>query len=188
MPLMRPATDEDLPAVLAMNADDVPKVAAMDRDRLAYLRALAHRFHVVDVDGTVAGFVVTLRAGTAYDSLNYRWFADRYGDGFHYLDRIVIHPGYRRRGLAGFVYDQVEQDAAAAGRLALEVNLVPRNEPSLAFHTRRGFAPVGERGDPDHLLSMLVKPLPGTTGKGTAAGVAHSPRAGAGRGRERLWP
>ena len=40
----------------------------------------------------------------------------------------MLHEDFRRRGLGGFVYDEVERVAAPYGRLALEVNLVPRND------------------------------------------------------------
>jgi uncharacterized protein len=45
------------------------------------------------------------------------------------------------------------------GRMTLEVNLVPRNEASLAFHERRGYAEVGRLGDQEHLVSLMEKPL-----------------------------
>ena len=72
--------------------------------------------------------MVTFAPGAAYDSDNYRWFTERHRRGFYYLDRIVLHERFRRRGLGGFVYDEVERVAAPYGRLALEVNLVPRND------------------------------------------------------------
>jgi hypothetical protein len=112
---------------------------------------------VLDVDGAFAGFVITFGPGTTYDSDNYRWFAGRYGDGFYYLDRIVLHERFRRRGLGGFVYDEVEALARKHGRMALEVNLVPRNDASLAFHEARGYVEVGRRGDEDHLVCLMEK-------------------------------
>jgi predicted GNAT superfamily acetyltransferase len=57
------------------------------------------------------------------------------------------------------VYDEVEAVAKRHRRLALEVNLVPRNDASLAFHERRGFAEVGRLGDANHLVSLMEKEL-----------------------------
>ncbi len=158
MPTLRPLDDADIPHVLDLNARNVVMLAPMDEPRLHELREQADLFHVVEVDGGFAGFVVTFRPGTAYDSDNYRWFAERH-ERFYYLDRIVLHEDYRRRGLGGFVYNEVERVAAPYGRLALEVNLVPRNDPSLAFHDARGYVEVGRVGDEDHLVSMREKPL-----------------------------
>jgi len=158
VPLLRPVHDRDVADVLALNERNVVALAPMDEPRLHELRGLAHRFDVVDVDGAFGGFVVTFEAGTSYDSENYRWFSDRHDD-FYYLDRIVLHEDVRRRGLGGFVYDEVERTAARHGRLALEVNLVPRNEPSLLFHERRGYVEVGRLGDERHLVSLMEKRL-----------------------------
>ncbi len=151
--------DADLDAVRALNEAHVPKVAAADEARIAYLRELSDRFDVIEVGGKVAGLVVTFTPGSAYDSSNYRWFSERYGDRFYYLDRVVVDAGVRRRGVAGRVYDELEGVAASYGRMALEVNLVPRNDGSLAFHAKRGYAEVGQLGDADHLVSLMTKTL-----------------------------
>nr|WP_253945397.1 GNAT family N-acetyltransferase [Nocardioides sp. zg-DK7169] len=136
----------------------------MDADRLATIQGWAHRADVVEVDDgegpQVAGFVIVFDGGSAYDAENYAWFTERYGEELHYLDRIVFAPRFRRRGLGGFVYDVVERDAAARGRLTLEVNARPANEPSLAFHAKRGFVEVGQRTYTDGtLVSMMAKEL-----------------------------
>jgi uncharacterized protein len=157
VPSLRPATDADVAAILALNARNVVKLAPMDAARLDELRGLADRVDVLDVDGGFGGFVITFGPGTTYDSDNYRWFTDRHGDGFYYLDRIVLHEDFRRQGLGGFVYDEVEAIARKHGRMALEVNLVPRNDASLAFHRARGYVEVGRLGDEDHLVSLLEK-------------------------------
>jgi uncharacterized protein len=158
VPLLRPVNDRDVADVLALNERNVMALAPMDEPRLHELRGLADHFDVIDVDGAFGGFVVTFAPGTSYDSENYRWFSDR-RDDFYYLDRIVLHEDVRRRGLGGFVYDEVERTAAPHGRLTLEVNLVPRNEPSLLFHQRRGYVEVGRLGDEQHLVSLMEKRL-----------------------------
>jgi uncharacterized protein len=156
---LRALTEADVLQVLALNEADVEMLAPMDELRLRHLHDLAHQFAVIDVDGAFGGFVVTFAPGADYDSENYRWFSERYGDGFLYLDRVVVAPSMRRRGVGGAVYDLVEAVASAYGHLALEVNLVPRNEPSLAFHAARGFVEVGRLGDATHLVSLQTKPL-----------------------------
>jgi predicted GNAT superfamily acetyltransferase len=159
VPDLRPLRETDVADVLALNAANVAALSPMDEARLHDLRGTSDRFDVLDVDGSFAGFVVTFGPGVAYDSDNYRWFTGRH-DRFYYLDRIVLHPDFRRRGLGGFVYDEVEQVAAPYGRLCLEVNLEPRNDASLAFHAARGYVEVGRLGDERHLSSMMEKPLP----------------------------
>jgi uncharacterized protein len=158
VPDLRPLRDTDVADVLALNAANVSALAPMGEVRLHELRSLADRFDVLDVDGGFGGFVITFAGGAAYDSENYRWFSARHRR-FYYLDRIVLHEGFRRRGLGGFVYDEIEKVATPYGRLALEVNLVPRNDPSLAFHAGRGYVEVGRLGDEEHLVSLMEKAL-----------------------------
>ena len=156
---LRPLEPADWPLVLELNAAEVPRVAPMDQDRAEWIRDLCDRFDVIEVDGEFAGSVVTLRPGTAYDSKNYRWFSERYGERFYYLDRVAVASGFRRRGVAAAVYDELEAVAAAYDRMTLEVNVVPRNEPSLAFHTGRGYVEVGQLGDDSYRVSLMAKEL-----------------------------
>ena len=156
--LLRPVTESDHDEVLALNLAEVVNLAPMDEARLVELRDWADRFDVVEVDGRFSGFVVTVAPGTAYDSENYAWFTAAY-DSFYYLDRVVLHPRVRRRGVGGRVYDELESVAAGYGRLALEVNLEPRNDASLAFHAGRGYVEVGRLGDEAHLVSLMSKEL-----------------------------
>src|SRR4051812_45511257 len=80
---LRPVEDADVPAVTSLNESHVPKVASADEARIAYLRHLADRFDVIEVDGRVAGLVVTFMPGSSYDSANYRWFSERLGSDFY---------------------------------------------------------------------------------------------------------
>jgi predicted GNAT superfamily acetyltransferase len=160
VPKLRRIEPADHVQVLALNEANVEVLAPMDEDRLLELEKLADRFDVIDVDGGFGGFVITFGPGTAYDSENYRWFAERHDRDFYYLDRIVLADEHRRLGLGTFVYDELEEVARGYGRLALEVNLVPRNHVSLAFHDRRGYVEVGRLGDDAHLVSLMEKRLP----------------------------
>jgi uncharacterized protein len=159
VPKLRRINPADHEQVLALNEANVVKLAPMDEARLIELDGLADRFDVLEVDGEFGGFVITFAPGSAYDSENYRWFTDRYDGHFYYLDRIVLADTHRRQGLGTFVYDEVEQVARRYGRLTLEVNLVPRNDASLAFHDRRGYVEVGQLGDPQHLVALMEKRL-----------------------------
>jgi predicted GNAT superfamily acetyltransferase len=169
--VLRPLTAADVPRVLHLNATHVELLSPLDEDRLWRLAGWSERADVITADGEVAGFVLTFGPGSDYDSENYRWFSDRYGHGFLYLDRIVVDDRFRRRGLASAVYDRVENRAAAAGRLALEVNVEPPNEPSLAFHRARGFVEVGTLGPEGHRVGLMVKELRTDAGPGHAGTV-----------------
>jgi uncharacterized protein len=158
-PALRPITEADVPAVLALNHRFVDLLSPLDAERLLWLVGLADHADVVEVDDRVAGFVLTMAPGAAYDSENYRWHAERNDDAFYYLDRIVIADEMRRRGLAGFVYDAMEDAARPFGRMTLEVNVDPPNLGSLAFHERRGYVEVGRLGEPGHVVGLMAKEL-----------------------------
>ena len=158
---LRPITPEDHADVLALNERNVELLAPMDEERLVALQALADHAHVIEVDQRFAGFVITFTSGAAYDSDNFAWFSERYED-FCYLDRIVLHEDFRRRGLGSRVYDVLEEDAGRTTPwFLLEVNLEPPNEASLAFHRARGYEEVGRRDYQGHVVTMMAKPLPG---------------------------
>lgn len=102
-----------------------------------------------------------------YASPNFRWFRDRY-TRFVYVDRIVVAPHRRGDGMARQLYEALFEAARASGRghVACEVNRVPPNPASDAFHARMGFAPVDEGSPaPGKTVRYLLRPL--DTGKGT---------------------
>jgi uncharacterized protein len=156
--LFRPIEPRDIAEVLRINQADVDKLAPMDADRLTWLASMATHAHVADIDGEVAGLVITMPPGTAYDSDNYAWFSERYTD-FLYLDRIVVSDRFRRRGVASFIYDHAEAGAATHGIMLLEVNIEPANPPSLVFHANRNYVEVGrlEHDGGKKITSMLAK-------------------------------
>jgi uncharacterized protein len=154
---LRPVTPADHAEVLALNERNVELLAPLDEARLFELVAVAESASVIDVEGAFAGFVVTFSSGSAYDGENFAWFTEHYED-FCYLDRVVIHEDFRRRGLGSQVYDELESSCRRPV-FALEVNLDPPNEGSLAFHRARGFAEVGQRDSHGHVVSLMVKQL-----------------------------
>jgi len=79
-----------------------------------------------------------------YDSPNYLWFRERY-PRFVYVDRIVVDPAMRKRGLANLLYADLFRVARDAGhdRVVCEVNSDPPNPASDAFHDALGFTEVG---------------------------------------------
>lgn len=158
-PRLRIFAAGDREPVLDLNELEVQHLAPLDGDHLDRLLRLVHRFLVIEVEGAFAGFVVTVAPGSTYDSPNYRWFAEQYADRFYYLDRIVLRPEHRRRGIGAQVYDELEVVATPYGRMALEVSLDPPNTASLAFHAARGYVEVGRRGAGTHPVSLMVKEL-----------------------------
>lgn len=160
---LRPYRPADLVQVHAINQAEVPAVGDETVEALGHIADESVIALVAAEDDTIAGFCLVLAPGADYGSGNYRWFSDRYDD-FVYLDRVAIAPAFQRRGIGRAMYAEVERLTAercpAASRFTLEVNLRPRNDRSLAFHTALGFAEVGRRETGyGTLVSLMSKPL-----------------------------
>lgn len=105
--VLREAREEDYPFILRVNEENVAVLSPMDEARLRKLDEGALRTFVVEVDGMPAAFAIVMGDGfDAYDSQNYRWFAQRY-PRFVYVDRIAIDAPYRGRGVGRAIYDAV---------------------------------------------------------------------------------
>lgn len=142
---VRDAVAADRAAVLALNNNATPHVNALSADEFAWITSRADYFRVAEDERGLAAFVIALRPGLEYWSLNYRWFSDRGGE-FLYLDRIVVDERARGAGVGRAMYDDITR--FASGRwpvITLEVNLLPPNPGSLAFHEKLGFKRVGVR-------------------------------------------
>lgn len=156
---LRPYETADADAVLALNQANLDAVGWLDGEQLGWLVGMADLSLVADDGGTLAGFTIVFAPQTAYDSANYAWFGQRYDD-FGYLDRVVVAPAYRRSGVGTLIYDAAEDHVRPRGRMALEVYAEPPNEPSLAFHDRRGYVEADRfRQANGKVCAMLVKPL-----------------------------
>lgn len=118
---LRPATADDVPAVHAL------EVAVFGADAWSEASVLEEltgprRTAAVAVDPEVAGYVVTSTAGDVVD-----------------LQRVVVHPARRRRGLARTLLGALLGDA----RTLLEVSA--DNEAALRLYASEGFTEIDRR-------------------------------------------
>ncbi|HSP28820.1 MAG TPA: GNAT family N-acetyltransferase [Ilumatobacteraceae bacterium] len=152
----------DVDRILEINQANVPEVGSVDAERMTFLVGESPIALVVEVEGYVVGFCLVMPSDSDYDSVNYRWFTERHDD-FMYLDRVAFDADVQGRGLGTLLYAEVDRLMAEqheASRLALEVNVDPPNEPSLAFHARRGFVEVGQQDTPYGIrVSMQMRPV-----------------------------
>lgn len=143
--IIRNIEKPDSSVIAELNSAAVPNVNLLEEPALYSLVESAAYARVADIDGDVVGLMVAFGPGSSYQSLNYRWFDDRYGD-FLYVDRIVVSEAARGRGIGKKLYDDLS--AFAEGRsscLACEVNERPPNPGSMRFHERLGFRIVGRQ-------------------------------------------
>jgi uncharacterized protein len=156
---LREITRADLPALLALNLASVTELSELDAGRLELIMSLSHRSLALESAGAPVAFALAIAPGMPYDSSNYRWFAARF-ERFLYLDRIVVAAPLRRRGLGAQLYDAMEGAAAPFRRMVCDVNVIPPNEPSLAFHAARGYHEIGRLAHgPEKVVALLSKEL-----------------------------
>jgi uncharacterized protein len=153
---------EDLSTIYAINAESLPAVTALmpgDLDRATAAAAVAW---VAVVDEAVAGYLIGYAPNSHYDGEEFAWFRT-HGDDFLYVDQIAVASPARRCGIGAALYDAVEARARRERltSLACEVNVLPPNPRSLAFHLRRGFEEVDRicTGD-GRRVALFRKQLP----------------------------
>ncbi len=171
--MIRDATAADIPALAALNDAEARHVNALGEAGLRALLAVAWRARCTD-----AALLVALTGDTPCQGPNHAWFQAR-GGRFAYMDRVVVGPAARGQGLARALYADIAALALEAGleRLCCEVNLLPANPVSLAFHARLGFAPAGEATDPRN--GKVVRYL--TAGSAAVLAAARGPGSSARR-------
>lgn len=163
--IIRPFAEHDVPHAVALNNANVPELNELDAPEVTRLAALAEAALTAEVDGRFAGFCWAIGPGQPYGSLNYGWFSRTYSD-FVYLDRIAVHPDFRRYGIGRGFYDELVR--LMTGRypvITCEVNVRPMNEASLRFHHSIGFREVGQQ-DTDEgkkTVSLLELALPSSS-------------------------
>lgn len=139
---IRDVAIDDLEPVLKLNELSVPAVNSIPYEQMQWFADNASYFRVADSAQGIAGFLIGLRPGTNYASVNYRWFCDHYAD-FAYVDRIAIADHARRHGLATRFYDDFRNTMPSEVEvMTCEVNIKPPNESSMRFHERYGFKQV----------------------------------------------
>lgn len=158
---LRNAPDRLLQQVLALNDAVSDMTSPLDAPRLRRLLEWAtFAPGLLGTNGDLWGFLIGMAPGSAYDSPNYRWFADRMA-AFAYVDRVVTAPAAQGRGVARRLYAAFADhaDAQGLGPLVCEVNLTPPNPVSDAFHASLGFAEAG-RADlgRDKSVRYLLRP------------------------------
>ncbi len=136
----------DYPRILELNEEFVRFLSPLACARLRDLDSKAELSLVAEQDGAVAAFLLALREQADYDSVNYRWFAQRY-PSFLYIDRIVVGGSLQGKGAGSQLYRQVFAHAAAAHTpwVACEIDCDPPNPLSGRFHARFGFSEVGRQ-------------------------------------------
>ena len=138
---LHPCSANTLPWILALNNQFAAELSWLDAERLASL--LSRAFYARQI-GDALGFILAFDEQADYDSPNFQWFCARY-PRFIYIDRVAVAVSARGKGFARRLYQGVIGHAAKAGHdvIVCEVNAIPPNPLSDAFHAAMGFSEVG---------------------------------------------
>jgi len=144
---IRDAVSADMQRILELNNLEAEAVNALREDSLAAM--CGQGFAALVAGEPIEAFLLAFDHQTPAQGPNHAWFLAR-ETSFVYVDRVVVSRSAQRQGLARRLYAALEAKARAARIPAIccEVNLLPPNLPSLAFHERLGFATAGEATDP----------------------------------------
>jgi hypothetical protein len=129
-------------ALLDLNNRNAQETSLLTRGRLDQLIEWACVAVCIPPD---AALLIAFDQSAEYDGGHFLWFGERF-DEFLYIDRVIIADEYRRHGIGRRLYAQVFARAAKLGhtRIVCEVNLLPPNPVSDAFHASLGFREVGQ--------------------------------------------
>ena len=155
--------DADGDALLALNNAHAVELSWLSAERLATMRRQAFSARGMGPPGAPDAALIAFDQDSAYAGINFAWFRARY-ERFVYIDRVVVEPAARGRGLARMLYADLFAAALAAGHILVgcEVNSDPPNPASDRFHAGFGFAPVGSASFPEHgkTVRYMARALP----------------------------
>ena len=155
-----PLENSALRAMWLINQANIPEVGDIPTiEEFKSLTKMSSHVIVVNKGKETAGFIILMREREEYHSLNYKFFKANY-DEFLYVDRVAIKDGFRRQGLGKMIYEEVFRLATEINTdVCCEVNTLPRNDASLAFHAEFGFQEVGIKDYDDHSVVYLKSPV-----------------------------
>lgn len=153
---IRPLSKSDVDSIWKINEDGLPGTGKVSPEEIEALLDFSSLSVGAYSGEKLVGFVICLPPKTAYGSLNYAWFNQRYDD-FLYVDRIAVKTQYQNQKTGTLLYDFVKRNAIENGiPVTAEVNIQPPNPGSMRFHDRHGFQQVGVLDHEEKSVALFV--------------------------------
>jgi uncharacterized protein len=133
--------ESDVAELCRLNNEFAAETSLVNEEEMGRLVGMA--FYARGMAGPDA-FLIAFDEKAEYANANFAFFSQRWRK-FVYIDRVITAGHAMRRGLARALYEDLFLRAVAMGHTVVgcEVNLMPANPGSDAFHARMGFAEVG---------------------------------------------
>jgi predicted GNAT superfamily acetyltransferase len=152
----------DRPEVLRVNAGQ-PGVARLADSELRRLCALSS-LHLVaeDSDFSLLGYMLAFERNADYDGEEFLKLRSLTPKTYVYIDQIAVASASKGQGIGRALYAAIAGIARGDGSQALccEVNTVPPNPDSMAFHEALGFRRMGALATSDgREVELLLKDL-----------------------------
>jgi predicted GNAT superfamily acetyltransferase len=143
---IRPITALDYEHVLALNHESVHFLSPLDKNRLQELLHESVLHFVIEVEQSIVAFLIAFTKQARYDSINFRWFQERYAN-FIYIDRVVVSQTIQSKGMGNALYRAVLSYAKEQNLplVCCEYDIDPPNPISEKFHIKLGFKEVGKQ-------------------------------------------
>jgi len=153
-----PYNNKDILSIYSINQANTPEVGSLKSvEKLKELLHMSSLILVARINNEIIGFVLCLKAGTAYKSLNYK-FITKKAKKFIYIDRVAIKNRHRRSGVGKSLYEIIfNYSEKFELPIYCEVNTKPKNQPSLDFHKKIGFFKIGSKDFKDHSVAYFSK-------------------------------
>ena len=159
---LREVTISDLEKIRKINEEAIPAVNTVSLDEFKWFLKRSIYFKVsLNDDEQVCGFLLVLPTGLKYESLNYKWFSDKFSD-FAYIDRIAVKDEFRGKGIGKSLYVDLEKSVMKdIKRIACEFNINPPNLVSKKFHEGLAYKRVGTQLTENETkeVSLMIKEI-----------------------------
>lgn len=105
------------------------------------------------------GYALSFARDDAYDGEEFLELRSRIGQAFVYIDQVAVLRSVQGTGVGRLLYEALAQSGRHCGAhwLCCEVNTLPPNPGSLAFHRRMGFSEIGTLATRDGRNVVLLK-------------------------------
>ena len=149
---------EKLNLIFELNQNNIPALGSLNS--LKHVQDIYNNslFLIeVIVEDDFAGFAFVMDNKSEYQSLNYKYFKNKYND-FLYIDRVAFIDKFQRRGYGTITYDEIHKLSKKLNSLlCCEVNTFPLNKESMDFHRKYGFSVIEEVPFGEKKVAMLCK-------------------------------